>query len=353
MKGFSLALFLCVCLFGCGKPPAVEVKKDAQDVPVFTLATSEYPSWSTFLVAQKMGLISKDPTKLGKLEEKYGVKIVIKAVDYDTCLTYYGNAAVDAVCVTNTDTLNPCIGRPGTAIMPTSTSDGADAVISTVATDIEGLKAIGTHGLSKSVSQYVFQRGLEVKGLDPKDFKFVHLDPGPAATAMQTGSANVKSICVWNPFKLTVLRKNPKAKVIFTSELIPLEVIDMCVMANDSLKKEGGEAAAKCLCEAYYAVAAAKDNPDTAEATLAALGEDFFSLPPADMKICCTETKFFGQPALGIALFTGDEFKKKMDQVVKTCKDIGIIEKDAPTIGYNDPSKHLNFSTKYMDAVKK
>jgi NitT/TauT family transport system substrate-binding protein len=258
---------------------------------------------------------------------------------------------VDAVCVTNTDTLNPCIGRPGTAILPTSTSDGADAVISTVTDNVEGLKTVSVYGLSKSVSEYLFRRGLEVKGLNPKDFKFVHLDPGPAATALQTDSSEIKAIDVWNPFKLTVLRKNPKAKVIFDSTLIPLEIIDMVVVANDSLKKNKGEDFAKAICEIYYKVAAAKDDPATSEATLGALGEDFFALSPADMKICCTETKFFGTPELGIALFTG-ELKDKNVQVLKTCKDIGIIEKEPPTVGYDDPSKQLNFSTVYMKAVK-
>jgi hypothetical protein len=351
MKNFILICGVLLMSIGCSQTSNKD-QVSSKGVPIFTLSTSEYPSWATFLVAEKMGLISKDPNKLGTLEQKYGVKIIVKATDYDTCLTYYGNGVVDAVCVTNTDTLNPCIGRPGTAIMPTSTSDGADAVISTTAKDVEGLKKVGVYGLSKSVSEYVFRRGLEVQNLDPKDFKFVHLDPGPAATALQTGTSEIKAICVWNPFKLTVVRKNPEAKVIFTSQLIPLEVIDMVVVANDSLQKPQGENFAKALCEAYYTVAAAKDAPETAEATLAALGEDFFALSPADMKICCTETKFFGKPELGIALFSGD-IKEKNVQVLKTCKDIGIIEKDPPTVGYDDPSKQLNFSTQYMRACVK
>ena len=357
MKWLSLIL-CCVLVVGCNSPqpdkPAEKAEKTANvAAPTFSLAISEYPSWSVFLTAQKMGLIKGKVGEMGPLEEKYGVDIELKVADYDACLTFYGNGAVDGVCMTNIDSMNPCSGRPGTAIMPTSTSAGADSVISTVAENIDGLKGIKTHGLSKSVSQYVHYRGIETKGLKQEDYPFIHLDPGAASTALQQEKSEVKSICVWNPFKLTVLRKNPKAKVIFTSDVCPLEVIDMVVVGNDSIKKPKGEDFAALVCEIYYKVAAAMEAPATADKTLKALGEDFCDLPVADMKICCTETKFFSTPDAGISLFGSKAFQKTvMPLVVKTCKAIQVIEKEPPTYGFNDPTVQLNFSTKYMERAK-
>jgi ABC-type nitrate/sulfonate/bicarbonate transport system substrate-binding protein len=358
MKRFSLILCLgLMFLVGCsGQPQQATTGSQAPkaaDLPCFSLAISEYPSWSVFLTAQKMGLIKGKKGEIGPLEEKYGVDIEIKVADYDPCLTYYGNGVVDAVCMTNIDSMNPCSGRPGTAILPTSTSAGADAVISTVADDIKGLKGVKTHGLSKSVSEYVHYRGVEKENLSHNDYPFVHLDPGPASTALQQEKSEVKAVCVWNPFKLTILRKNPKAKVIFTSKVCPLEVIDMVVMGNDSLKKPKGEDFAALVCDIYYKVAAAKDDPKTADQTLKALGEDFCDLPVADMRICCTETSFFGTPAAGIELFSSKDFQKTvMPKVVETCKAIKIIEKEAPSYGFNDDAKQLNFSTKYMERAR-
>ena len=92
---------------------------------VFSLAWSEYPSWSVFGVADKAGLIDAAEGKLGSVEEKWGVDIVLKQTDYDTCLTLYGSSTIDAVCITNMDVLAPALGRDSVAILPTSTSDGA------------------------------------------------------------------------------------------------------------------------------------------------------------------------------------------------------------------------------------
>ncbi|MGD9714853.1 MAG: hypothetical protein AB7V46_22750, partial [Thermomicrobiales bacterium] len=197
---FGMLLAAAVLPLACNKKPEVS-DNTAEKLPAFSLATSEYPSWSTFMVAGKAGLINPDEGgEPGTLEKKWGVDIVLYVKDYDPCLTMYGNGSVDAVCMTNMDSLNPALGRPSTAIMPTSTSVGADKVIGVgfdpkfnqnitkgqhVANFLKGKK---TYGLSKSVSEYVFVRGLQVMELNPKDFEFVNLEPSAAATALQTGS---------------------------------------------------------------------------------------------------------------------------------------------------------------------
>ena len=105
----------------------------------FSLAWSEYPSWSVFGVAHERGLIDKAANKRGTIEEKWNIDIVLMQQDYDTCITSYSSGAVDAVCITNMDILAPSLGRDSVAILPTSTSDGADACIVTGIEDIDGL----------------------------------------------------------------------------------------------------------------------------------------------------------------------------------------------------------------------
>ena len=66
-----------VLLLGCGRGGGATGK------PTFTLAWSEYPSWSVFGVAQEKGLIGGKDGKLGKIEEKWGVRIDLKLLDYE------------------------------------------------------------------------------------------------------------------------------------------------------------------------------------------------------------------------------------------------------------------------------
>lgn len=325
------------------------------DLPVFTITTSEYPSWSTLIVAGKAGLCN--PARggeYGPLEKKWSVDVVIEVKDYDPCIAAYGNTVCDATCMTNIDALKPSLGRASTAICPTSNSVGADKVIAIGVSDVDGLKLVPVHGLSQSVSHYCWYRGLEKNGKNPAEFKYVNLDPAPASTAMQTGSQKVTAICVWNPFALQTLRKVPESKAIFTSELIPGEIVDMIVVGNDVLAKPGGEAFAACLCDIQYEVNKKLQSPDTkiADAALTALGKDFCDLPLEDMKIVIQETQFYWTATDGIKWFKGDEFKEKMKIVVATCQKIQLLTDALPTIEYGETgSAQLTFTSKFMEKV--
>ena len=350
---FVLAAVMTAALIGCkgGDTPKVESNNTEAKLPVFSLATSEYPSWSTFVVAAKAGLINpREGGEPGSLEKKWGVDIVLHVKDYDPCLTMYGGGTVDACCMTNMDALNPSLTRATTAIIPTSTSAGGDKVIAVGVEDLKGLKGQKVYGLAKSVSEYTYVRCLQVKELDPKDYPFVNLEPSAAATAIQTGSNDVKAVCIWNPFALQTLRTQKSAKVVCDSSMIPEEIIDMVVVSNDALKRDKGEEFACCVCDIFYEVNKKMADPKTSEVTYKALGAEFSNLNADDMKTCCKDTRFYANNDAGTTLFTSPKFQKTtMAQVVKTCQQIGVLEGGkAPKIGFGDPSAQLNFDTKYM-----
>jgi hypothetical protein len=353
---FAFLVLLTVAI-GCGGPAEEPKVSDepVQTFPAFSLAASEYPSWSTFMVAAKAGLINADQGgSYGTLEEKWGVDVVLSAKDYDTCLTMYGSGIVDAVCITNIDALKPSLTIASTAILPTSTSAGADKVIAVGINTTDELKDQKVYGLSRSVSEYLFVRGLQTEGLLPENFSFNHLDPAAAATSLQTGSNEVKAICVWNPYALQTMRTIPTSKVLFDSKVIPEEIIDMVVMSNASLEKAGSENFASCVCDVFYTVCGKMDAPESSDATLKALGEDFSNLPVEDMKICATETSFYKTSEAGVALFNSESLPVKMKTVVETCKLIKILEGSEPSIGYGKATEpvQLNFVTKYMERAK-
>jgi len=252
------------------------------------------------------------------------------------------------------DVLAPAVGRNSVAILPTSTSDGADACI--VHTDkiatIEDLKNHASYGLEKSVSQYMFERALEVNGQDPSQFPFKQKDPQVAAEAMQTNQADMDSIVVWNPFVIQTLRsKGDKAKVLFDSTAIPEEIIDMVVVADKSLNETGGKSFAAAIVEAFYTVNKMLENPLQADKTLEALGANFSGLGLDDMKTIVQQTKFYKTPETGMELFGRADFQNTiMPKVVDFCATHDIIT-NKPTISYDTTEAQLRFDTSYMQGV--
>ncbi len=361
----SIAAFAAFTLPGCGGGTATTGGgtttesggeadgSDSKTTPVFKLAWSEYPSWSVFGVADENGLLDKDEGEMGTIEKKYGVDVVLKQAEYETTWTLYGSGAVDAVCITNMDILSPSDSRASVAILPTSTSNGADALIVADVADIDALADKEVRGLEASVSEYMFERNLEIAGKDPANFTFKQQDPGAAAQAMSQKQDGYDAIAVWNPFVLQTLRNREDCRVLFDSTTIPGEIVDMVVMGKDSLDKPGSADFAAAIIEAFYEVNKLMADPEKGDDTLVALGAKFSNLPLDDMKIVVKQTQFYKTPDEAIALFEkgGTFMSEIMPKVVGFCESHGILTKK-PTVGFGDPSAQLNFDPQYIQRVK-
>lgn len=338
-------------LTGCGSSSTTSVgPSPSGSEPSFTLAWSEYPSWSVFGVAEEVGLLNGAEGELGELEKKWNVDVILKGVDYDTCIQLYGSNAADAVCITNMDILGPSMDRASVAILPTSTSAGADACVAVGIGSLDELKGKTTRGLERSVSQYAFERILIKRGLDPKDYPFTNMDPGAAATAMQTGDASVQSIMVWNPFVLETLRKVSGSKSLLDSSEIPEEIIDMVVVGKDSLAKDGGKRFARCILDAFYAVNQRMADPQTSDATLVAIGAKFSNLGLEDMKLVVEQTQFYKTPEDALKLMRSEQFRSAtMPTVAEFCKSQEMISGEA-SLGFDADDAQLNFDTSYLQS---
>lgn len=353
--------------------------------PVFSLAWSEYPSWSAFDVASTNGIIDGRKGFQGEVEKKHGIDIELKLLDYDPCIQAYASNQVDAVCITNIDILSASMGRKSVAILPTSTSYGGDAlIVSNNIASVKDLKGSQVYGLGKSVSEYVFVGILERNGLKASDVTFSSMDPSQVSLALQGKDAKVRNGVVWNPFILDTLKKRTDLKILADSRDIPFEVIDMVVVGDDILSKTKGDSFAKAVCEAYYKLNESLNSKDQSvrDATLIAIGEKFSSLGLADMRKVVQQTHFFDTSAQGVAIFNnenlfaegntfsigkpvtnngtalvankGTNIKTVMTTVVERSKRIGIIEKDV-VIGYGNTDEakkaNLRFDPQYMIAV--
>jgi len=344
----AIASLVVVISSGCGRGDSSGSGPKAS----FSLAWSEYPSWSVFGVAHEMGLIDKAAGKRGTIEEKWNIDIVLMQQDYDPCITSYSSGTVDAVCITNMDILEPSFGRDSVAIVPTSTSDGADACIVTGIEDIDDLAGHDSFGLEKSVSQYMFVRNLEELVKDPAQYPFRNMAPDAAAQAMQTNQENINSIVVWNPYLMVTLQTREDAKVLFDSTTIPEEIIDMVVIGQDVLDRPGGESFACALAETFYAVNKMLESSTHGDDMLIALGEKFSHLGLEDMQQVVQQTKFYKTPEDGIALFQKEKFQQEiMPKVVDFCAAHGIVSA-TPTVAFNRGTPaQLRFETKYMKAI--
>lgn len=324
------------------------------DVPSFSLAWSEYPSWSAFGVAHEAKLINGKEGQLGPIEEKYKVDIVLKEAEYDPCLSMYGAGQTDAVCITNMDILSPSLSRSSVAILPTSTSHGADAlIVSKNIAGVDELKGVKVRGLALSVSEYCFARNIENLGKNPNDFSFVSMDPGAAALAMQQQQAGFDAIMVWNPFVLDTLNKRKDCRVLFDSTTIPGEIIDMVVVAKSSLEKPGGKEFALAVIDAFYQLNKRLNAPDTRDDTLIALGEKFSNLDLDSMRKVVQQTRFYATPDEGIGIYTGAPLKETMTKVVKFCVDHGMVEQP-PKIAYGTEGAagaSLRFDPSFMQQL--
>jgi len=360
----------------------------ASSPPSFTLAWSEYPSWSILDVASSRGIIDGRQGFMGPVEKKHNVDIVLKFMDYDPCIQSYSSNDVDAVCITNTDILSPALGRKSVAILPTSTSYGGDAlIVPNNVSSVQDLKGQTVYGLSASVSQVVFAGILEANNMKDSDVVFSNMDPSAAAQAVQNNDAKVKNIIVWNPFVLETLRKRKDVRVLEDSRAIPFQVIDMVVVGEDVLNKTGGERFAAAICETFYEINKSLNSADQSirDETLIAIGEKFSNLGIADMRKVVQQTRFFGSPESGVALFEGKPLIAQgdtilvdgknvssavvpvlasntkpttlpdiMKTVVDRCTRLGILTKPV-TVSYNaDPNNdksNVRFDSRFMKAV--
>jgi NitT/TauT family transport system substrate-binding protein len=352
----------CLALLsGCPTAPSGKSTDTAKgtgsagNLPSFSLAWSEYPSWSVFDVASQRGLINGEKGKTGRLEERWGVDIELKGLEYVPCINAYSDKTCDAVCMTNMDALAPSLGRKSVAIMPTSTSDGADALIVEKGIDAEKLKGVKVRGASESVSDYAFYRLLELNKLDPSKYQFENLDPAEATKLME--AKKVPAIMVWNPFVLQTLRKRgDEVEVLFDSSKIPGEIIDMVVVGDDVLKKPGGKEFANCIIQTFYEFSKMLDDPKQRDQLLVDLGKKFSSLDAKDMATCCEKTKFYKDADAGLGLFQGDKLPKAMETIVKQYQDRKILKDKTPKIAYGTAEKagdaDLRFDPSYIQAVK-
>jgi len=324
------------------------------DAPQFTLAVSESPSWSgTFLTAWDLGLIQGESGKLGPIEEKWNVDLVINKTDYMASMLLFIDGSVDAAGLTNIDSLPLSMSRKAVAILPTSTSVGADACI--VGADIENLQALKTvsvKGLAGSVSEYIFDQGILSLGGNPSEFTFESLDPAKVGIELQNGQ--IQAGVTWNPFSVATLNAKPELKRLFDSSVVEGHVIHMIVASQASMAKPNADAFGYALCDTFFSICQLMLSEETQNEVLEVMSAHVGDLDLQQMQTLMSEMQFYATPSQAIQLFESQALADLMRKnVLPWSTSKGLLDrKNPPTISFGSgQDADLFFDTQYMEKV--
>src|SRR5437867_10035457 len=128
--------------------------------PSFTVGWSVYVGWNPYYYMAKSGI-------LRRWADKYGIDIKVQRFDYAPSLDAFVAKNIDACAMTNMEALDmpAAAGVDTTAVLLGDYSNGNDAVITRQNLGLAQLPSKQVMLVEKTVSQYLFERGMTLNGL--------------------------------------------------------------------------------------------------------------------------------------------------------------------------------------------
>jgi NitT/TauT family transport system substrate-binding protein len=290
--------------------------------PAFTVGWSVYVGWNPYYYMAKTGIMKK-------WADKYGVAIKVQRFDYAPSLEAFVAKNIDACAMTNMEALDmpAAAGIDTTAIIVGDYSNGNDAVLVRNGLTFKNLPGKRLLLVEKTVSQYLFERGMAMNGMESQ-IKRVHLvntSDSDIAAAFMTDRSQ-EAVATWKPL-VSQISKQPGVTNIFNSSQIPGEILDLTVVRTDVLnRKDGaGQNFAKALAGAWYETMAlmSANSPgrDKVLATIAEGSQDSLQ----SYKEQLNTTHMLYTPQAGLQLVTSPEMKQKMALVKQFCFTHGLL----------------------------
>lgn len=216
-----LTAMLCACLLGAPTTQAAP--------KTFKLCWSIFAGWMPWGYAAEQGIVKK-------WADKYGIDIQVQQVpDYVGSIEQYTAGQFDACTMTNMDalTIPAAAGKDSTALIIGDFSNGADGVLLRgTGKRIQDLKGKTVLLVENSVSHYLLSRALEWALLEESDVTIQHVSDSEIADAFLAGQGD--AVITWNPI-LSEIRRKAEVSQVFTSNLIPGEILDLTVVDSQTL----------------------------------------------------------------------------------------------------------------------
>jgi NitT/TauT family transport system substrate-binding protein len=267
-----------------------------------------------------------------KWAEKYGIEIeVVQINDYIESINQFSAGAFDGCVMTNMDALSIPAGGglDSTALIIGDFSNGNDGLVVKGDLGIADLAGKNVNLVELSVSHYLLARALDEGGIAERDLTVVNTSDADMVAAFKT--ADVEAVVTWNPL-LSEIAAEPGAKVLYTSEDIPGEIIDMLVVNTETLADNPDFG--KALVGAWYETMSIMMKDDAAgKAARSFMGEQSGTdLAGYDAQLATT--KMFYAPAEAVDFATSEKLLETMDVVRNFLFDHGILGEGAPSPDY-------------------
>jgi NitT/TauT family transport system substrate-binding protein len=194
------------------------------------VAYSDWPGWTAFAIAEQKGWF-KDA----------GVEVELLWFEYGPSMEAYSAGKVDAVMVTNGDSLvTGAGGAKNVMIVALDYSNGNDMIVAKPG--IESVKDLKGKKIGIEVGfveHLMLLKALESAGLSESDVEIV---PTPTNQTPQVlASGQVDAIGAWQPSSGAALKALPGSKAIFTSADAPGLIYDTVVVTPQSLAERRAE----------------------------------------------------------------------------------------------------------------
>lgn len=213
---------------------------------------SDWPGWVAWEIAIEKGWFKKK-----------GVEVEFSWFDYVASMEAYAAGQLDAVCMTNGDTLvTGATGARSVMILINDYSNGNDMLIG--APGINGVKDLKGKKIGVEigfVDHLLLLKALEANGMKESDVVLVNVPTNE--TPQVLASKDVAAIAAWQPNSGAALKLVPGSKPIYTSADVPGLIYDVLAVSPESLAARAAEW--KKVIEVWYDVVAYIKDPKTAD----------------------------------------------------------------------------------------
>jgi NitT/TauT family transport system substrate-binding protein len=332
----------------------------AADRPTFTVGWSIYAGWNPYYYMARSGILKR-------WADKYGIEIKVQRFDYAASLDAFVAKNIDACTMTNMEALDmpAASGVDSTAIILGDYSNGNDAVLVRNRLSFSQLPGKSLMLVQKTVSEYLFERGMVLNGLQDQlnKVKLINTSDSDIVPTFLSNGSN-QAVVTWKPLVSEILR-DKKVVSIFDSSKIPGEILDLLVVRTEVLRRPdgSGERFAKAVSGAWFEtmtkIAAGGDANPAISGSAAASGDSVESYREQ-----LSTTYLFSTPHAAVEFTRTPVFKQKMDLVRQFCFQHGLLGQgvnsvDDVAISYPDGSiqgkkdrVRLRFDATYMELAQ-
>lgn len=308
--GFTIAAMML-----CASANAIER-------PTFTVGWSIYAGWNPYYYMARSGILKR-------WADKYGVEIKVQRFDYAASLDAFVAKNIDACTMTNMEALDmpAASGVDSTVIILGDYSNGNDAVLVRNGLNFSQLPGKSLMLVQKTVSEYLFERGMVVNGLQGQlgKVKLINTSDSDIVPTFLSNASN-QAVVTWKPLVSEILR-DKHVTSIFDSSKIPGEILDLLVVRSEVLRRPdgSGERFAKAVSGAWFETVAqlAGNGPAANQAisgSAAASGDTVESYREQ-----LSTTFLFSTPRAAADFVRGADLKQKMELVRQFCFEHGLL----------------------------